>query len=74
MITFSYHLGHIEVDTKNKHGQTPLMKAVIFDDVELVKLLHKSGKIYFFLERTRFPYQMKLSFKSNTTGSPCGAS
>jgi ankyrin repeat protein len=35
------------VDTKNKHGQTPLMKAVIFDDVEVVKLLHKSGKIYF---------------------------
>lgn len=35
------------MDTKNKHGQTPLMKAVIFDDVEVVKLLHKSGKIYF---------------------------
>lgn len=35
--------GHIDVDAKNKHGQTPLMKAVIFDDVEMVKLLHKAG-------------------------------
>ncbi|XP_076088123.1 uncharacterized protein LOC143058494 [Mytilus galloprovincialis] len=33
----------IDVNTKNKHGQTPLMKAVIYDDEEMVKLLHKSG-------------------------------
>ncbi|KAK3082964.1 hypothetical protein FSP39_010139 [Pinctada imbricata] len=32
-----------DLDAKNCHGQTPVMKAVLYDDLEALKLLHKAG-------------------------------
>jgi ankyrin repeat protein len=33
-----------DINAKNILGQTPLMRAVLYDDIESVKLLHHSGK------------------------------
>lgn len=40
---FDIFLG-CDLNVKNLLGQTPLMRAVLFDDIGTVKLLHKSGK------------------------------
>lgn len=36
--------GETQVNAKNRHGQTAAMKAVLYDDLEALKLLHKAGR------------------------------
>lgn len=36
--------GETQVNAKNRHGQTAVMKAVLYDDLEALKLLHKTGR------------------------------
>lgn len=36
--------GETQVNAKNRHGQTSAMKAVLYDDLEALKLLHKAGR------------------------------
>ncbi|XP_048778768.1 uveal autoantigen with coiled-coil domains and ankyrin repeats-like [Ostrea edulis] len=35
--------GETQLNAKNRHGQTAVMKAVLYDDLEALKLLHKAG-------------------------------
>ncbi|XP_022326911.2 transient receptor potential cation channel subfamily A member 1-like [Crassostrea virginica] len=37
--------GETQVNAKNRHGQTAVMKAVLYDDLEALKLLHKTGAL-----------------------------
>ena len=36
--------GETQVNAKNRHGQTAVMKAVLYDDLGALKLLHKTGR------------------------------
>ncbi|XP_062602111.1 serine/threonine-protein phosphatase 6 regulatory ankyrin repeat subunit C-like [Saccostrea cucullata] len=37
--------GETQLNAKNRHGQTAVMKAVLYDDLDSVKLLHKAGAL-----------------------------